>query len=45
MNPDTILALLQTAACETEEESDVSPNLTEKYNAIFKIIFMILEIS
>jgi hypothetical protein len=24
MNPETILALLQTAASETEEESDVS---------------------
>jgi len=24
-NAETILALLQTAACETEEESDVSP--------------------
>jgi len=28
MNPDTILALLQTAACETEEESD---KLAEKF--------------
>lgn len=26
MNPETILALLQTAASETEEESDVSSN-------------------
>jgi len=24
MNSETILALLQTASCETEEESDVS---------------------
>lgn len=30
MNPETTLALLQTAACETEEESDVRPNPTEQ---------------
>jgi len=30
MNPETILALLQTAASETEEESDVSPNHKKK---------------
>jgi len=30
MNPETILALLQTKSCETEEESDVSINFTEK---------------
>lgn len=34
MNPETMLALLQTAACETEEESDVSSNLQNyKINA------------
>lgn len=30
MNPETTLALLQTAACETEEESDVSPSTIEE---------------
>lgn len=32
MNSDTILALLQTASCETEEESDVSINIYNNYN-------------
>lgn len=30
MNSETLLALLQTAASETEEESDVSTNHTNK---------------
>jgi len=30
MNPETILALLQTASCESEEESDVSIHYIEK---------------
>lgn len=48
MSPETMLALLQTAACEIEEESDVSSNLQNnkiKFFDIFSTIFMILETS
>lgn len=35
MNPETILALLQTAACETEEESDVKLSIIY-FNSVLK---------
>lgn len=40
MNPDTILALLQTSACESEENSDVNYLNRKNYSTIFKLILL-----
>lgn len=42
MNPETTLALLQTAACETEEESDVSSNIIQINKKIYIFVTVIL---